>query len=718
MRHTPLYPGSTRSASAHKSPTANRRAPHRRYGPTLKTTAATMMAIGSLLPTSLSISLSPADAATVPPAAVALYKLGLSVKAVDPSLALKDFTQASVLAPNWEPPVYEEGALLAVANFPKSIPVLMDAARINPEDDTVWNILGWGYYQAHLYGKAEIAFRRQLHIAPGSGPGLWGLANCYANSTVRQFAQARVELSALAKQSLYRPEAERLLSNLPPNAVDPTQSPTLAVTTEDAIAMLLSWRNDTLHYPATPVRAGNGLPASADVAQYVAFAAAHSLLTGIDIPSFQAPATRLTLALLLANFYGINPFDYVRPFALFDVATVPIDEQMTINSVLANRLLTPLGAGQFGPNATMTRSAFAGVVAHANTVMAKPPTAAQLLTPPAPVTTVPPVLYFFTTSQPDASIQDTDLAAHSHVITAIGLTDYPFVQDFPAGSARTREKIDQTQFLLTAMSAGPAVTTELSDIKAAGIGAFMVLSNYNNITHKADPGVVQQMLSSASTQQALVQEIVRIVQSEQLAGVTVDLEDLYPDERVPLLSFVQRLHTALSGIGRKTMVCLPERDQSSGGTSPYDYAGLGAAADYVMLITYDEHVPGGPAGDISTLSNTQRVVQFAVQQIPADKILVGAADYGYDWVGTSATEVSMAQAEALAQQYGATISIDPASETPTFHYTANGQTHVVWFENEASIADIEALVHTYGLLGLSVWHLGSEDAAFWQAITG
>ncbi|MCL6445600.1 MAG: hypothetical protein K6T83_19455, partial [Alicyclobacillus sp.] len=183
-----------------------------------------------------------------------------------------------------------------------------------------------------------------------------------------------------------------------------------------------------------------------------------------------------------------------------------------------------------------------------------------------------------------------------------------------------------------------------------------------------------------------------------------------------LTAFVGRLHAAAQQAGLSVLVCLPERDTPDAG-SAYDYAALGAAADRVMLITYDEHTPGSRPGPVSDWTNTDRVIKYALQEIPAGKLLVGAAAYGYDWRGSSAAEVSMAQAQQLARAHGAQVRWEARSQTPWFTYTdAQGGQHTVWFENQASTAAIVAAVHRYGLKGIAVWHLGYENAGFWRAV--
>ncbi len=658
-----------------------------------------------------------AQAAAVPAQAVALYQAGLAVKSANPAAALKDFARAAKLAPHWEQPVYAEGALLASSNFKAALPVLMHALQLNPRDDTVWNIIGWGYYVQRNFHAAEAAFRNQLALAPNNPYGEWGLANCYADSSVRRFSLARSILLRLTDVSPLRALALRMLAQLPPNAVDATLDPAAPVSYEDAIAIALSYHSNILAAKAVPVHAANGQAPGASVAPYVWFAETHGDLNGLSIPSFSAPAPRLWIALLLAHIYGINQFDYLRPFALTDMTGVSVDDAMYVNSILATKIMTTVSPGVFAPNATMTRAQYGALIAHANSVMGKPQQPSQWLSPPAPAPVQHPWLYFFSTSLPTLSAQDADLAANRSNMSAVGLTDYPFIADFPSGSARAREAVDHTQYLLTALSAGPAVVQELKLAQTDGVRPFLVLANYNDATNQPNPQIVNQMLQNAATRTGLVQEVAHIVSAEGLAGVTVDFENIWPKDRQVYVTFMSELHQALQAEGALTMVCLPERDMSTGGQSPYAYAALAHQADLVMLITYDEHTPNSGPGPIATLSNDQRVIQYALQQMPASKILLGAADYGYNWSGGSAQEVSMAQADALAQAHGAHITLDPASYSATFSYhSASGTLHTVWYENSQSIAAIARLVQSFGLRGLAVWHLGSEDAHFWSAL--
>ena len=146
----------------------------------------------------------------------------------------------------------------------------------------------------------------------------------------------------------------------------------------------------------------------------------------------------------------------------------------------------------------------------------------------------------------------------------------------------------------------------------------------------------------------------------------------------------------------------------------HDYAGMGQAADYCLLMTYEWGYTFGPPLPVSPINNVRRVIEFGITQIPAEKILMGMSNYGYDWAlpfvaGESRAEkLTNYQAEARAAYYGVPVQYDEEAQAPFFTYTApDGTEHIVWFENEQSWTARLALVEEYGLAGISIWNIMS-----------
>ena len=59
-----------------------------------------------------------------------------------------------------------------------------------------------------------------------------------------------------------------------------------------------------------------------------------------------------------------------------------------------------------------------------------------------------------------------------------------------------------------------------------------------------------------------------------------------------------------------------------------DYAGLGRAADLIFLMTYEWGYTAGPPMAVSPLPNVRTVLDYAVTEIPPEKIFLGLSNYG------------------------------------------------------------------------------------------
>ena len=119
----------------------------------------------------------------------------------------------------------------------------------------------------------------------------------------------------------------------------------------------------------------------------------------------------------------------------------------------------------------------------------------------------------------------------------------------------------------------------------------------------------------------------------------------------------------------------------------------------------------GPPMAVAPVGAVRRVVEFALTQMDAAKILLGFPNYAYDWTlpftagATRAQSIGNEAAPLLAAQYGAEIQFDTQSQTPYFTYLDEaGQPHEVWFEDARSAQAKFDPLPEYGLLGLGYWN--------------
>ena len=196
-------------------------------------------------------------------------------------------------------------------------------------------------------------------------------------------------------------------------------------------------------------------------------------------------------------------------------------------------------------------------------------------------------------------------------------------------------------------------------------------------------------------------------------GLDVDFEFLGAENAAAYASFLGLLRERLNDAGMELFAALApktSRDQAGVLYEGHDYAAVGENADAVLLMTYEWGYTYGPPMAVSPLPGVKRVLDFAVTELPPDKIFMGFSNYGYDWTlpymrgETRARSISNVYAPLLASQVGAEIEYDGTAQAPFFRYTAEGLAHEVWFEDPRSCMARLPLVAEYGFRGLGVWN--------------
>lgn len=222
------------------------------------------------------------------------------------------------------------------------------------------------------------------------------------------------------------------------------------------------------------------------------------------------------------------------------------------------------------------------------------------------------------------------------------------------------------------------------------------------------------LLRDPALQQTLAANVLQTMLEKGYEGLDVDFEYLGRDLAEPYAAFIQLLRDTLAPYGLPLITALaPKTSAAQPGTlyEGHNYASLSTASDAVLLMTYEWGYTYGPPMAVAPVGAVRRVVEFALTQMDAAKILLGFPNYAYDWTlpftagATRAQSIGNEAAPLLAVQYGAEIQFDTQSQTPYFTYLDEaGQPHEVWFEDVRSAQAKFALLPEYGLLGLGYWN--------------
>lgn len=230
--------------------------------------------------------------------------------------------------------------------------------------------------------------------------------------------------------------------------------------------------------------------------------------------------------------------------------------------------------------------------------------------------------------------------------------------------------------------------------------------------------MVADLLTDPTTRARHVQAVVDAAAAGGWAGVDVDYEDLPPLAGGAFTSFLGELAERLHARGMVLSVDVPARTSDGGdpGTLAYPYELIGRVADEVRVMAYDySYATGGP-GPVAPLDWVEAVVAHAVARVPEEKVVLGLAAYGYDWVGGSGTDIGSADAARLAARQGVVPRWDSGSASSTFTYQLEGRSHTVWYEDGRSAAAKAEVAVRNGLRGVALWRLGGEDPGVWATV--
>src|SRR5699024_9075752 len=231
------------------------------------------------------------------------------------------------------------------------------------------------------------------------------------------------------------------------------------------------------------------------------------------------------------------------------------------------------------------------------------------------------------------------------------------------------------------------------------------------------------ILTVQAVQNRLIDEIINTATEGGFRDVHFDLEFIPEDDREAYNDFLRKIKPRLEQAGLLLSTALaPKTSATQQGLlyEAHDYAAHGEINDFVVLMTYEWGYSAGPPLAVSPINEVERVLTYALTEIPANKILMGQNLYGYDWTlpfvqGESfARAVSPQQAIRIARENNAAIQYDETAQAPFFnYYDSEGREHVVWFEDARSIQAKFDLIKRLGLLGIAYWKLGLSFPQNW-----
>ena len=243
--------------------------------------------------------------------------------------------------------------------------------------------------------------------------------------------------------------------------------------------------------------------------------------------------------------------------------------------------------------------------------------------------------------------------------------------------------------------------------------ALAVMPTVSNYGEKGFSGALARpILATDGARKDAAARLLEECRRHGWTGINLDLEDLAHDQWLELALLVETAAPLFHAEGFHLTVDVPGDDKGV----PVER--LAAAADFLVLMAYDEHSAIDEPGPIATPDGVLASAAAYLKRAPADKLVMAIGAYGYDWpldaegdAARPAEELSYAQALSLARENEVPIDWDAASKTSSFEYDDDDrhEKHAVHFlDAPAALAQLQALAALH-LRGTAIWRLGAED---------
>jgi spore germination protein YaaH len=235
--------------------------------------------------------------------------------------------------------------------------------------------------------------------------------------------------------------------------------------------------------------------------------------------------------------------------------------------------------------------------------------------------------------------------------------------------------------------------------------------------------MTRKFLADKKAQDAFISRILAYASIYGLDGINIDFESVANDDAPRLTAFVRRFAETgrTLGLTFSVDVMVPTK-----WTRCYERTALSKIADYIAVMTYDEHWRTSPkAGSTASLPWVSAKLTGTLAEIPASRLLMGIPLYTREWEETSSSagKVSV-KSRALSM-----TSVDERLETTAsrkqwlgekgqhyFEYENDGRKYRIWVEDEDSMALRMALVKKHDLAGAAFWRKGFEKLEIWDQV--
>lgn len=255
-----------------------------------------------------------------------------------------------------------------------------------------------------------------------------------------------------------------------------------------------------------------------------------------------------------------------------------------------------------------------------------------------------------------------------------------------------------------------------------------------------DQEMLSQLLANPEARARAVHWMLEECRRHGYWGIQFDFENVSIEDRDRLTEFYREMAAALHPEGFKLSIAVVHRPTDFPGPTRYhkwlfrnwragyDLQALGEIGDFISVMSYAQHTRRTPPGPLASVPWQEQVIEYFLEFVPADKLSLGIPTGSQHWYTSQedritpelarsySENISWKRAAALIERYDAELEWSDAHQVSYAFFPRGGTFEWIFLEDARSFNAKLDLVRRRGLRGFSVWVLGTEDPAIWEAL--
>ena len=259
----------------------------------------------------------------------------------------------------------------------------------------------------------------------------------------------------------------------------------------------------------------------------------------------------------------------------------------------------------------------------------------------------------------------------------------------------------------------------IDEAHTMGMKVFLVVSNLTR-QGQFSIALMGRLVRDQDFANLVWQNIRNVLVDYRFDGVNLDLEKTAPADRPLFTQLIKTWSTMFKQANFIVTIDVPAKtsnDPLNAWRGAFDYKPIGQAVDEVILMTYEEHWSESEPGSVASIPWVTQVLDYAIANIPREKIYMGIPIYGYDWPqGGTGRVIGYQRATELARRFGAPLQWNAIQRSTYFQYETRGVRHTVYFEDPRSLREKLELATQKGIRGVALWEMNLSYPSFWDVL--